>query len=82
MPDFLSMGECMIELFSEQPLEEAETFQRSFAGDSLNILVAASRMGTSTGYLTRLGSDPFTSYLLNAWEREGIDTSHVISGIQ
>ena len=34
-------------------------------------------MGTSTGYLTRLGSDPFTSYLLNAWEREGIDTSHV-----
>ncbi len=76
MPDLLSIGECMIELFSDKPMEEAETFQRSFAGDSLNLLVAASRLGTSTGYITRLGSDPFTSYLLNAWKREGIDTSH------
>ena len=77
MPDMISMGECMIELFSEQPMETADTFQRSFAGDSLNILVAAARLGTSTGYVTRLGSDPFTSYLLSSWQTEGIDTSQV-----
>ena len=63
MPEFISIGECMVELFSDQPLEEAETFTRSLAGDSLNILVAASRLGTSTGYITRLGSAPFTDYL-------------------
>ena len=62
MPEFISIGECMVELSSDQPLEEAETFTRSLAGDSLNILVAASRLGTSTGYITRLGSDPFTDY--------------------
>ena len=67
----------MIELFSEQPLEEAETFQRSLAGDSLNMLVAASRMGATTGYLTRLGEDPFADYLLNTWRKEGIDVSQV-----
>ena len=77
MPEFISIGECMVELFSDQPLEEAETFTRSLAGDSLNILVAASRLGTSTGYITRPGSDPFTDYLLKTWENEGIDTSHV-----
>ena len=76
MPDIISIGECMIELFSEQPMETADTFQRSFAGDSLNILVAASRLGTSTGYVTRVGNDPFTSYLLSSWQAEGIDTSH------
>ncbi|MGH2541697.1 MAG: sugar kinase, partial [Ardenticatenaceae bacterium] len=76
MPDLLSIGECMIELFSDKPMEEAETFHRSFAGDSLNMLVAAARLGTTTGYITRLGSDPFASYLLNAWKGEGIDTSH------
>ncbi|HAE33382.1 MAG TPA: sugar kinase, partial [Dehalococcoidia bacterium] len=43
MPDMISIGECMIELFSEDPLETASTFTRSFAGDSFNILVAASR---------------------------------------
>ena len=76
MPDIISMGECMIELFSEQPIEMADTFQKSFAGDSLNILVAASRLGTSTGYITRIGNDPFSSYLLGSWQAEGIDTSH------
>lgn len=76
MPELLSIGECMIELYSDQPLEQAETFQKSLAGDSLNILVSAQRLGTSTGYITRVGSDPFTDYLLNTWKAEGIDTSH------
>jgi 2-dehydro-3-deoxygluconokinase len=77
MPEIISIGECMIELFSEQPMEEAESFQRSLAGDSLNILVAAARLGTTTGYITRLGDDPFAGYLLNAWRNEGIDVSQV-----
>ena len=77
MPEIVSLGECMIELFSEQPMEEAETFQRSLAGDSLNILVAAARLGTTTGYITRVGDDPFGGYLLNAWRNKGIDVSQV-----
>ena len=36
MPDLISIGECMIELFSEDSIEEAETFTRSLAGDSFN----------------------------------------------
>ena len=57
MPELLSIGECMIELFSEEPIEVADTFTRSLAGDSFNVLVAAQRLGTSTGYVTRLGDD-------------------------
>jgi len=75
MPDLLSIGECMVELFSDQPIEEADTFTRSLAGDSFNLLVAAQRLGTSTGYITRLGDDPFAGYLLNTWQSEGIDTA-------
>ncbi len=77
MPEIVSIGECMIELFSEQPMEEAESFQRSLAGDSLNILVAAARLGTTTGYITRLGDDPFASYLLNAWRERGRGRRHL-----
>lgn len=80
MPDFISIGECMIEFFAEQPIGEAESFTRSLAGDSLNILVAAQRMGTSTGYITRLGNDPFTDYLLKVWHTEGINTENVVIG--
>ena len=77
MPDLISIGECMIELFSEDPIEEAESFTRSLAGDSFNICVAAQRLGTSSGYITRLGDDPFAGYLLNTWNSLGIDTSQI-----
>ncbi len=77
MPDLISIGECMIELFSEEPIEEADTFTRSLAGDSFNICVAAQRLGTSSGYITRLGNDPFAAYLLNTWTSLGIDTSQI-----
>jgi len=79
MPDMLSIGESMIELFSEEPMDTAETFTRSVAGDSLNIIVAASRLGTNTGYITKLGDDPFEGYLLDIFTSEGIDTTHVLS---
>ena len=77
MPDLISIGECMIELFAEEPIETADTFTRSLAGDSFNICVAAQRLGTSTGYVTRLGDDPFADYLLGTFQSSGIDTSGV-----
>ncbi len=78
MPDLISIGECMIELFAEEPIETADTFTRSLAGDSFNICVAAQRLGTSTGYVTRLGDDPFADYLLGTFQSLGIDTSGVL----
>ena len=77
MPELISIGECMIELFAEEPIETADTFTRSLAGDSFNICVAAQRLGTSTGYVTRLGNDPFADYLLGTFQSMEIDTSGV-----
>jgi 2-dehydro-3-deoxygluconokinase len=65
----------MVELFSEEPLAEAPAFIKTFGGDTCNVLVAAARLGTSTGYITRLGDDPFGPFLRQAWQDEGIDTS-------
>ena len=42
-------------------MDSADSFTRSLAGDSFNILVAAKRLGTSAGYITKLGKDPFES---------------------
>ena len=65
----------MVELYSEEPLAEAPAFTKTFGGDTCNLLVAAARLGTSTGYITRVGDDPFGPFLLSAWQAEGIDTS-------
>ena len=71
MPDILSLGESMVEFFAEEPLSQAEQLQKAFAGDALNLLAAASRLGSSTGFLSRIGNDPFQEFLLNGWESLG-----------
>ena len=65
----------MIELFSDEPLGTAPSFNKAFAGDTVNVLFMASRLGSSCGYITRLGDDPFADYLLDAWGRQGIDST-------
>ncbi|MCX6020240.1 MAG: PfkB family carbohydrate kinase, partial [Chloroflexi bacterium] len=82
MPDMLALGECMVELFCDGPISAAPVFHKSFGGDTLNTLAAAARLGASTGYLTRVGDDPFGSYLLDAWAAEGIATerAHRVPG--
>tara|TARA_A100001037_G_scaffold292759_1_gene308485 strand:+ start:396 stop:1340 length:945 start_codon:yes stop_codon:yes gene_type:complete len=77
MPEIISIGECLIELFSKEPIQKATTFNRSLGGDSFNILVAASRLGTKTGYITNFGDDPFEPYLRETITNENIDASSI-----
>lgn len=77
MPDIISIGECMVELYSDQPIATTPSFHKAYGGDTLNVLVAASRLGSSTGYVTRLGNDPFASYLAESWREEAVDLSQV-----
>jgi 2-dehydro-3-deoxygluconokinase len=72
--DLIGLGECMVEFFADEPLAQARTFTRALGGDVLNALVAAARLGSATGFITRVGNDPFGSGLLAAWRAEGIDT--------
>ena len=77
MAEIVAIGECLIELFSEEPIGTAPGFHKSYAGDTLDVLTMASKLGTSTGYITKLGDDPFADYLLDSWRTEGVDTSAV-----
>ena len=77
MPKIISIGECFFELFSLDQLHADACFTKGFSGDTLNVLAMASRLGTSTGYITRVSDDPIGDYLLEGWSRLGIDTSQV-----
>jgi 2-dehydro-3-deoxygluconokinase len=56
----LCMGEVMAELSTVFPLQHTQYFEKQFAGDAFNTAMAAQRMGTPTGFLTRLGADPLS----------------------
>ena len=53
----------------------ARMFNRSFGGDTLNTAVAAARLGSNVGYITRLGNDSFALGLQEMILKEGIQLS-------
>lgn len=70
------IGECMVELQKAGD----ELYKQSFGGDTLNTALYLSRLTNkeiTTSYVTGLGKDPFSQAMLEAWDKEAIDTSHV-----
>ena len=74
--DLIGIGECMVELRGDVALGLATSLNCGYGGDVLNALVAASRMGGRSGFVTRVGADPFGASLLRKWQAEGVDLAH------
>ncbi len=49
-----------------------------FGGDTLNTAIHLVRAGHHVCYVTAVGTDPISDALVAKWEREGIDTRHVL----
>ena len=75
--DIITIGESLIELSSNQSLAYAQTLDKYYGGDTLCTAIAASRLGSKAGYITRFGNDPFREYLMDSWQAEGLDISQV-----
>lgn len=75
--DIISIGESLIELSSDKSLTYADTLDKYYGGDSLATAVAALRLGSKVGYITRVGMDHFKDFLLDSWQSEGLDISQV-----
>lgn len=75
--DIISIGESLIELSSDKSLTYAECLNKYYGGDTLCTAVAAARLGSKVGYITRVGNDYFKDFLLESWQLEGLDISQV-----
>lgn len=74
--DFLSIGECMVELSGAGP----GLWRQAFAGDTLNTawyVRAALPAGRSVGYLTAVGRDPISDAMVDFIARAGIETGWI-----
>ncbi|HET9136604.1 MAG TPA: sugar kinase [Candidatus Kapabacteria bacterium] len=72
MIDIIGIGEALIE-FAE---EGQGLFRQSFAGDIVNTLYYASKLGLKTSFLSSLGSDSFTDDLVSFLDAASIDHSN------
>lgn len=55
-------------------LHEVEEFTRLLAGAEVNVAIGLKRLGHSVSYVTKLGTDPFGTYIEEKLKKEGIDT--------
>lgn len=75
--DIITIGESLIELSSDSSLSLTESLNKYYGGDTLTTAVAARRLGSKVGFITRVGCDHFKEFLLDSWQAEGLDISQV-----
>ena len=75
--DIIAIGESLVELSTNAKMSEASCLYKSYGGDVLASAIAALRMGSKVGFITRIGDDPFKEFLLESWQYEGLDISQV-----
>ena len=71
--DIIAVGECLVEF---QELEDGR-YAQSYAGDTLNTLFYASRLGLDTGYISAIGEDPFSQGIRSLLDAERIHRDFV-----
>jgi len=73
------IGECMLELTHGNMAsnEIALPMSMSYGGDTINTSIYLSRNGIAVTYITGLGDDIMSDWLLEQWAKEGIDCSLV-----
>ena len=77
--DIAIIGECLIELSSNGTLADTSTLNKFFGGDTVTTAVAIARLGGSITYLTQVGNDGFSEFILSSLQKENIDTSLIKS---
>lgn len=68
------IGECMLELSGI----DNRAMTLSYGGDTLNTAVYLSRLGVETDYVTALGDDPYSDWMVAQWQAEAVGISLVV----
>ena len=78
--DVLTIGRVGVDVYPLQSgvgLEDVETFGKFLGGSATNVAVAAARHGLRSAVITRVGEDPFGTFVHRALRELGVDDSHV-----
>ncbi|MEP0201621.1 MAG: sugar kinase [Halioglobus sp.] len=73
-PRIALIGECMLELTRQagEPSDRSLPMNMSYGGDTLNAAVYLARQGVAIDYVTALGDDPMSGWMVDQWRAEGV----------
>ncbi len=80
--DLICIGRAGVDFYADQigsRLEDVGSFSKYIGGSSTNIACCSSRMGLKAALITRVGDEHMGQFIREQLQREGVDTSHVIT---
>lgn len=77
--DVVTFGEAMVMFAADRPgeLKDIEAFSRGLAGAELNTAIGFSRLGLTTGWVSKVGVDVFGEYIRESLLAEKVDIAGV-----
>jgi len=77
--DVICLGEVLIDLIGQEisDLPEVETFKRFPGGAAGNVAVGVSKLNLDSGFIGKVGEDPFGEFLINTLKRFKVDVSQI-----
>lgn len=80
MTDILAVGEILIDLTQSGITEQGiPRFDANPGGAPANLAVAASRLGASTAFVGKVGSDSFGNFLRSCLAENGVDVTGLVT---
>jgi 2-dehydro-3-deoxygluconokinase len=77
--EVVTLGECLVSFVALEPgpLADISTFRAVAAGAEANVAVSVARLGHTSAFVGRVGTDPFGRTLVRALRGEGVDVTHL-----
>ncbi|MCZ6679625.1 MAG: PfkB family carbohydrate kinase [Candidatus Poribacteria bacterium] len=83
MPNAICIGELLIDFVStttDVTLAECPGFTKAPGGAPANVAVGLAKLGVESGFIGKVGDEPFGDFLRGTLEGYHVDTSYLISG--
>ena len=73
------IGECMLELSRQTAgqVGRSLSMNMSYGGDTLNSAVYLGRQGIDVDFVTALGDDPMSAWMVEQWRGDGVGCDHI-----
>ncbi|MGV4966395.1 sugar kinase [Priestia aryabhattai] len=78
--DVITFGEAMAMFMAEQPgpLHEIKRYTKELAGAETNVAIGLARLGLRAGWVSKVGNDPFGTFIMKRLQEESVNTDCVL----